>query len=131
MNGHSADQGCALAHTAGQLGGFFIFKGVKAVVGEKFQDIFAVGLCECVPEFQAENDVLIDGTPFKKMVALQHVTDSERIIVTTVRETSALIEQGALFRIEQAGYDGEQGGFTDSAVMEMFNALKNEVDFKL
>ena len=71
-------------------------------------------------QFQSENDILIDGTPFKQMVALQHVADRDPVIVTAVRETSALEEQGALFRGKQSGDNGKQGRFADSVIVETF-----------
>lgn len=122
MDGHGTDQGRTLTHPAGQLGRFFIFKGRKTIVRKKFQDIIAVGLSQCVLKLQAKDHILIDGAPFKKVVTLQHITDRDRIIVTAVRQASAPIEQRSLFWRKQPGYDGQQGGFTDSAVMEISGA---------
>jgi hypothetical protein len=54
------------------------------------------------------------------MVALQHVADRDPVIVTAVRETSALEEQGALFRGKQSGDNGKQGRFAASVIVETF-----------
>lgn len=35
MDRHGTDQRGALAHTAGQLGGFFVLKAIKAIVFQK------------------------------------------------------------------------------------------------
>ena len=77
-------------------------------------------LCECMVQLQSENDILIDGAPFKQMVSLQHVADRNPVIVTAVREASALEEQGSLFRGKQSGDNGEQGRFAASVYLETF-----------
>lgn len=120
VDGHGADQGCTLTHPARQLGRLFIFKGRKSVVRKKLQDIIAVCLGQRMSKFQAEDHILIDRAPFKKVVALQHISDRDRVIVTAVRETFAPKEKGTLLRGKQPGYDGQQGGFADSAYLETF-----------
>ena len=71
-------------------------------------------------KLQAEDHVLIDRAPLKQMIALQHVTDCDRIIITAVRQASAPIEQRALLRRKQSGDNGQQGGFADSVIVETF-----------
>lgn len=118
MDRHGTDQGRTLPHPAGQLGRLFVFKGVKAVVGKQPENIFRVGFCERVVQFEAENDILVDGAPFKEMVALQHVTNFDGIVFATVRKTFAPVAQSALFRRKKTGYNGQQGRFADSMIME-------------
>lgn len=105
MDCHGAYQGGALPHSAGQFRRFLILKGIKAVIGKKFEDIVAICLGEGMVEFETESDILIDGAPFEEMVALQHVTDRDRIVFTAIGKTSAFVKQGALFRFEQPGYN--------------------------
>ncbi len=105
MDCHSAYQGGALPHSAGQFRRFLILKGIKAVIGKKFEDVIAICFGEGMVEFETESDILIDGAPFEEMVALQHVTDRDRIVFTAIGKASAFVKQGALFRFEQSGYD--------------------------
>ena len=120
---HGADQRHALPHTAGKLGGFFIPEAVKAVIVQKLQDIFDVFLRETVGELQTENQILVDGSPFKEMVSLQHIADFQGGIRTVVFGGEAPIEDFAVLRGKQACDKGKKRGFSDGTYLETFEYM--------
>lgn len=122
MDGHGAYQGCPLPHASGQFGRLLVLKSVKIIVLEQLQHVVAVFLIQCVVEFQSQNDVLIDGPPFKKMIPLQHITDSNDITPVAVGNVLALVEQVTFLRCEQSCYNGQKRRFADGSILETFDS---------
>lgn len=115
---HCADQRCTLPHPTGQFGRFLILKGVEPVISEKLEHIVAIFTGHGMIQFQTERDILIDGAPFKQMVALQHIADLDGCGAATGGERTARIEQCTFLGSEQTGNDGQKRGFADGLVME-------------
>ena len=81
---HSADQGCALAHTAGEFGGLFILEAIEPVIRKQFRNVVGILFGEGMVELQTENHILIDRAPFKEMIPLQHIADLQSGVSTVL-----------------------------------------------
>ena len=72
LRGQRADQGAALPHAAGQLVRALGGKFPQAVALQQPLHIAAVRRITVVPDLQPQHHVVIDGAPFKQLVALGH-----------------------------------------------------------
>lgn len=120
MDRHGADQCCPLPHTAGEFRGLFVLESVKAVVFQKLFHIICVFFCQCVIQFQPQDDILIYGAPLKEMVSLQHIADFQGSFRAVILRGQPPVEDFARFRSKEACDDGEQRGFADGTYLETF-----------
>ncbi len=93
MDRHGTDQGGTLTHSAGQFRGFLVLECIEIVILKQLEDIILIFTGQGVVEFQTEGDVLIDGTPFKQMVPLKHIADSDSIFGSAVRKAFSSVGQ--------------------------------------
>lgn len=115
---HCADQRRTLPHPSGQFGRFLVLKGIESIISQKLEHIVAIFTGHGMIQFQTKRDILIDGAPFKQMVALQHIADLDGSGAAAGGERTARIEQCAFLGSEQTGDDGQERGFADGLVME-------------
>ena len=103
---HGADQGGALAHTAGELGGLFILEAIEPIISEQFQNVVDIFFGKDMIELQTEDHILIDRAPFKEMIPLQHIADLQSRVSTVFPGRQAAAEDLALLRGKETGNDG-------------------------
>ena len=66
--------------------------------------------CHPVLNLQSQDDIAVDGPPFKKMVFLEHISDLGLAFFGILTDLD-----GALFRFHQTGEEREQCGLPTAA----------------
>lgn len=67
-------------------------------------------------EFRPQHNILIEGSPFKKVIALKHITDRFMPIIYFRRMIKQPDRTG--LRLEKAAGKGKQGRFSDGCAGE-------------
>ena len=89
------DQCRSLPHTAGKLGRAGIGKGFQAVCLHHLPDFFFPLGCQRARNLKAQQNVAVDGPPFKQVVSLQHVADME----IRLRDRPSAAQQSSRLRL--------------------------------
>ena len=83
-------------------------QSIQAVLCKKGSCQCAGTGSQCMLDLETEKNVLIDGTPLKKFILLQHISDAGGI----VRVIASVYFDESFFRCKQAGDQVEQRGFS-------------------
>ena len=106
----SPDQRGSLAHSAGKFGRSGVGKRFQTV---EFQKFFCFGACACrqhMLDLKSEQYIVVNGSPFKEMIMLQHISDVCRAVFQILSVDTDL----SGFCFQKTGENGEKRGFSAS-----------------